>query len=176
MAPPGLACCRYRQASLEDVHAMALIRSREWGDEVYWRGRIGDYLRREANPVQALPPRAAYVALFGNLTVGFIAGHLSQRFGCQGELQWINVLSEHRKRGIAQVLLRFMAGWFDARRAARVCVDVHPSNAAARAFYARQGARPLQPNWMVWDDIARLSIHSRPAAGAPDLSTRGEKR
>lgn len=163
MAPPGLTFCRYRQVSLEDVPAMAYVRSRERGEEAYWQYRIGDYLRREANPAQALPPRAAYVALFGDLIVGFVAGHLTQRLDCQGELQWINVLSEHRERGVAATLLRFLAGWFDSRRAARVCVDVHPNDRSARDFYLSQGAIPLERNWLVWENITTLSARRRPA-------------
>jgi hypothetical protein len=34
-----------------------------------------------------------------------------------------------------------------------VCVDVEPENRVARAFYSRHGAVPLNPHWLVWDDI-----------------------
>jgi hypothetical protein len=36
-----------------------------------------------------------------------------------------------------------------------VCVDVEPSNTAARRFYAAHGAVDLKPSWMVWEDIAK---------------------
>lgn len=40
-------------------------------------------------------------------------------------------------------LLRFLARWFTRQGAARICVNVEPSNAVARAFYARHGATEL---------------------------------
>jgi hypothetical protein len=36
-------------------------------------------------------PRVSYVAFEQGLIVGFIAGHLTRRYGCDGELEWINV-------------------------------------------------------------------------------------
>jgi hypothetical protein len=37
--------------------------------------------------------------------------------------------------------------------AAKVCVDVDPANTTARRFYTRHGAVPLNPHWLVWNDI-----------------------
>jgi ribosomal protein S18 acetylase RimI-like enzyme len=88
--------------------------------------------------------------------VGFIAGHLTLRHGCAGELEWINVAAERRGSGIAPELLRQLAGWFVEQKAFRICVDVEPSNAVARAFYMRHGAETLNPHWLVWSDISRV--------------------
>jgi len=88
--------------------------------------------------------------------VGFVAGHLTRRYGCQGELEWINVLPERRGAGIASELLRLLAGWFVEQKAFRVCVDVEPSNAVARAFYTRHGAETLSAHWLVWYDIRHV--------------------
>ena len=83
---------------------------------------------------------------------GFIAGHLTRRFSCDGELEWIDVVRERRRSGIASELLRVLAAWFVEREALRVCVD--PGNAVARFFYARHGAEALNQHWLVWSDIS----------------------
>src|SRR5207249_1752092 len=94
----------------------------------------------------------------GGRLVGFIAGHLTRRFGCDGELQWINVIPERRGSGVADELLRRLAGWFAQQNASRICVDVDPDNPTERKFYMRHGAQPLNPHWLVWNDISSV-IH-----------------
>jgi GNAT superfamily N-acetyltransferase len=88
--------------------------------------------------------------------IGFIAGHLTRRFHCDGELQWINVSTAQRGKGIATELLRELAGWFDSYNARKICVDAQPGNADARAFYTSHGAEPLNDHWLMWPDIARV--------------------
>jgi len=103
--------------------------------------------------------------------VGLIAGHLTRRFGCDGELEWISVRPEYRGLGVASQLLCRLAEWFLAQDlgsmlgptlperglgARRICVDVEPTNRIARRFYARHGAVDLKPHWMVWEDIGKL--------------------
>jgi len=134
---------------------MAAIRAADWGTEEFWKVRILRYLRQEQHPRQALRPRVAFVCLEDNCVVGFIAGHLTRRFGCGGELQWISIRPQFRGRGIASELLHRLAEWFLKHDALRVCVDVEPSNQIARRFYARHGAEDLKPHWMVWNDIRR---------------------
>lgn len=85
--------------------------------------------------------------------IGYIAGHLTRRFDCDGEVQYLWVAPAHRGSGIATRLLEALAEWFCGQGAHCVCVDVVPDNVRARAFYARHGARELNPHWMVWDDI-----------------------
>jgi len=68
-------------------------------------------------------------------------------------LEWINVIPEHRGSGIALALLRKLAAWFAEQKALRICVDVEPSNIAARRFYKRHGAADLNEHWLVWNDI-----------------------
>jgi ribosomal protein S18 acetylase RimI-like enzyme len=143
----------YREAEQSDIPAMARIRAAEWETEEYWRFRISRYLARELHPRQALMPRASYVALEGDALVGFIAGHLTRRFACDGELEWINVIPERRGSGVASELLRLLAAWFATQKASRICVDVEPANTPARRFYTRHGAEDLNPHWLVWNDI-----------------------
>jgi ribosomal protein S18 acetylase RimI-like enzyme len=143
----------YRLADQSDVPAMARIRAAQWETEEYWRGRISRYMNCELHPQHALLPRVKYVALDGDSLVGFIAGHLTRRFACDGELEWINVVPERRGSGVAPELLRLLARWFAEQNASRICVDVEPGNAIARRFYKRFGAVELNPHWLVWEDI-----------------------
>jgi GNAT superfamily N-acetyltransferase len=104
-----------------------------------------------------LAPRAAFVGIDDGLVAGFIAGHLTERFGCAGELEWISIRPQYRRRGVASGLLRLIAGWFRDQGAGRICVDVAPSAVDARAFYSAPGAVELKPHWMIWEDIRKLA-------------------
>jgi GNAT superfamily N-acetyltransferase len=132
---------------------MARLRAANWGPEEYWTVRISAYLDCTLHPQQALLPRVIYVALGGGSLVGFIAGHLTRRYSCDGEREWIDVIPERRRSGIASELLRHLAAWFVAQKALRICVDVDPANTIGRTFYRRHGAGDLNPSWLVWDDI-----------------------
>ncbi len=143
----------YRKARHSDIPTMAEIRAADWGTEEYWRKRIFHYLTHKLHPRDALRPRASFVCVQHRRIVGLIAGHLTHRYGCEGELEWISVRPECRGRGIASELLCRLAKWFVAHHAHRVCVDVEPSNQTARRLYARHGAEDLKPHWMVWKDI-----------------------
>jgi ribosomal protein S18 acetylase RimI-like enzyme len=148
-----------RQPNLADVSALAQIRARDWGDEDYWRERISGYLRGERHPQHALKQRVIFLAEDKGVLVGFIAGHLTRRHNFDGELQWINVLPEYQRRGIASQLFRQLAEWLSAQNADRVCVDVSPGNSSAREFYKRHGAEDLNEHWLVWPDIKRVFPH-----------------
>lgn len=132
---------------------MALIRHREWGAIEYWQHRISGYLEGSLSPQHALAPRQCYIASEERELVGFVSGHLTRRYDCTGELEWINVSPEWRRRGVASELLRLIAKWFVAQGALRVCVDVDPSNHVARAFYRLHRAEELNRHWLIWNDI-----------------------
>ncbi len=84
--------------------------------------------------------------------MGFVAGHLTRRFHCDGALQWVNVVEAQRGKGIAGQLLRAMGAWFVEQQAQRICVNVAPENVVAGRLYANHGARSLNEHWMVWED------------------------
>jgi predicted GNAT family acetyltransferase len=136
---------------------MAAIRAQEWGTESFWTDRIGLYLSGEHSPPEALPARAAFVAMDGTKLVGFVAGHRTRRLGCDAELQWVNVVEEKRGRGIADGMMAKIGTWFVEQNAVRVCVNVDPRNTAARKLYARCGAQPLNDLWMIWEDARAMS-------------------
>ena len=141
-----------RPVEPSDIPLMAAIRAREWATETFWTGRIGLYLSGKHSPQQALPARAAFVALEGTELVGFVAGHRTRRLVCDGELQWINVVEERRGQGIADSLMMKIGAWFVEQDAHRVCVNVEPQNTAARRLYSRCRAQPLNEYWMIWED------------------------
>lgn len=143
----------YREATVSDVPAIERGRAAdlEWGPA---DPRTASYLEGKHHPQRALPTRVAFVALDGHAVVGYIAGHLTQRYDCDGELQYLWVAVDHRRGGVATSLFRLLARWFVDQRATRVCVDVLPDNSVARSFYARHGATELNPYWLVWSDIA----------------------
>lgn len=141
---------RYRKAELADVPALArLPREGEAGGDP--PERMLRYLAGEHHPQQALAPRVMWMAVEGKSPVGYVAGHLTRRFDCDGELQWIYVVTEHRGGAAAAELLRLLAGWFVQQGALRVCVDVGDEHAGR--FYRRHGAEDLRKHWMVWSDI-----------------------
>lgn len=145
-----------------DIPLLARIRAAEWETQEYWTHRIAAYLAGELDPKDALKPRMCYAACEGDSILGFVAGHLTRRYSCDGEIEWINVIPEHRGTPVASELLRLLAAWFIARKAFRICVDVQPSNTAAHRFYSRHGAEDLNPHWMVWNDITAALGKSRP--------------
>jgi len=146
-----------RPADELDVVAMAEIRARRWGTRDFWMDRIGLYLKGEYFPQQALPPRAVFVADDDGTVVGFAAGHQTQRFGCDGELEWIDVAEERRRYGIAGDLLSRVGEWFVENSLRSICVNVDPDNAPARRLYAKHGAVVLNAHWMIWEDAESMS-------------------
>lgn len=145
-----------RHAEESDVKTMAAIRARRWGTQDFWEDRIGRYLKGEYFPQQALSPRIVVVADNDGVVMGFAAGHQTRRFGCDGELEWIDVEEGHRRLGVAAKLLAGVGSWFVEHSLRRVCVNVDPDNTPARMFYAKCGAVPLSKQWMVWEDAQAM--------------------
>lgn len=144
----------YRQVSAEDFIQLAKIRALRSGSIEYWEDRIRNYSLGLINPQQALLPRIIYVAVYNERVVSFIAGHLTTRFNCDGELQWIDTLPEFQHKGIASHLVKQLAAWFINNNVYKVCVD--PGNELARNFYAKNGATDLNDHWMFWNDIRMI--------------------
>ncbi len=115
--------------------------------------RMAPYLEGRHHPQQALPPRNGYVAVDGDRVVGYIAGHLTRRFACDGEVQYLYVAPDHRRSGIASELVRLQLHWFRQQNARRICVNVDVESPAAAPFYLSRGAAPLSEYWYLWEDI-----------------------
>ena len=144
----------FREAKESDIPAMARLRGTDLKTEKKWILRISDYMNLNHNPQEALLPRVMYVATEADALIGFIAGHLTRRFQCDGELQWINVEPEYRGTGIASGLLKKLAVWFIDQKALHICVDCAPDNSSAQNFYRFHGAKNLNEFWLVWKDIS----------------------
>jgi GNAT superfamily N-acetyltransferase len=144
----------YRIATANDIPSLAGLRSLAWGEVDYWIPRITGYLNGMSDPQQSLPRRVIYVEVDGDAIVAFIAGHLTKRLECDGELEWIDVDTEYRRKGIASELIKVLAKWFVQQNARKICVD--PGNEDARKLYAANGAENLNQHWMYWKDIAAL--------------------
>lgn len=114
------------------------------------------YFDGKHHPQQALPPRIGYVALVRDGVIGYIAGHLTTRHGCAGEVQYLFVSPDFRRRGVATALLRLLADWFGSGCAQKVCVCVDADSPAAKPFYESAGASPFMRLWYGWDDISVL--------------------
>lgn len=125
------------------------------GDVVSGPGdpRMSAYFSGEHHPREALRARIGYIADSDGKVAGYIGGHLTRRYGCDGEVQYLYVVPEMRRTGIAAKLLRLMAEWFRTQDASRICVNADVTSAAAVAFYEKQGAVALSKHWYVWKDI-----------------------
>ena len=144
----------FRTATDKDLPALARLRSAT-GDEVpYWEDRIAQYLAGTHNPQKALPQRIIFVAEIDGSVAGFIAGQLTTRYDCEGELQWLDVAAEFRRKKIASQLVRVLAQWFIQQHAYKICLD--PGTKEARAFYSVNGATNLNAHWMYWKNIREI--------------------
>ncbi|MGN6640247.1 MAG: GNAT family N-acetyltransferase [Mucilaginibacter sp.] len=144
----------YRIATRNDIPAIAYLRSLEWETEDFWVPRVTGYMNGVNTPQHGFPERIVYVAEEDNVITGFIAGHLTTRLNCGGELEWINVETDYRRKGIAAELVHKLAAWFIEQNAHKICVD--PGNENARKFYTALGAENLNQHWMYWQDISIL--------------------
>jgi len=144
----------YREATQNDIPFLAALRAKNRETEIFWINSITSYIEGTRNPQQALPSRVLFVAYEGEQIVGFIAGHLTRRYQCDGELEWIDVAATHRRKGIASELILVLAKWFIYQRAYKICID--PGNDVARKFYYANGAAALNDHWMFWNDISTI--------------------
>lgn len=145
-----------RSAVDSDLSALAKLRAEEWGDESFWLERIARYRSGEHFPQQALRERELLVALENGTVLGLVAGHQTRRFGCDGELQWINVAKHRQGEGIGGKLLARMGAWFVEHDADRICVNVAAENTSARRLYASSGAKPFKESWMIWESARSM--------------------
>jgi GNAT superfamily N-acetyltransferase len=72
----------------------------------------------------------------------------------RGELQYLFVAPNYRRRGIATELIRLVADWFVEQGAAKVCVCVDADTPAAGPFYTARNAVPMRKFWVGWEDIS----------------------
>ncbi|NCI52039.1 GNAT family N-acetyltransferase [Sediminibacterium roseum] len=141
----------YTEATEREVAAIAKLRAVNSGNEEHWKERITGYHNGLIHPQKAKPERTILIASHQSEVIGWIAGHLTERFNCDGELQWLDVRSDYRRKGIASTLWNELSEWFIKNNSYKICVD--PGNEEARKFYANNGAANLDDHWMYWPDI-----------------------
>src|ERR1700730_2504879 len=112
MTIPAATPIRIRRAQRADIPHMARIWGIEKGEGGTSEERMMAYFDGQLHPQHALLPRVIYVAHEGDSLVGYIAGHLTRRFACHGELEWIYLSPQRRRSGIGSDLLRRLAEWF----------------------------------------------------------------
>ena len=142
-----------RLAEEKDIAALSVIRGIDTASVTHWLDRISGYYNGTHHPQQALAKRVIYVAEDDGRIVGFIAGHLTRRYDCDGELQWIDIITDYRNKGIATMLLQSLFNWFRAEHAKQICVNCAPDNTIAMDFYQKNGAVPLNDHWLIWENI-----------------------
>jgi GNAT superfamily N-acetyltransferase len=145
-----------RQASAADVPAMAGARAT---DEEAGPAdpRMTAYLEGRHHPQQALAPRVAFLAEHEDDVVGYIAGHLTERHGCHGEVQYLYVAPAARRAGVGSELLERLAAWFIEHNATKLCVNANLDSPPAVPFYLSRGATPLNRYWYIWNDARQLA-------------------
>ncbi|MDE1156261.1 MAG: GNAT family N-acetyltransferase [Acidobacteriaceae bacterium] len=148
------------EANLNDLPAMSRLRAEDWGSANEWEPRVTAYMIHQQTPPYGLEPRTVLVAVDTeeNEVIGMAAGHLSNRFGCQGEIHWLDVDSKHRGKRVGEQLVRGLFSWFSQQGAHKVCVTVTPTNDAARTLYARFAAEPMGTHWLIFPDVSSLQV------------------
>ena len=113
----------YREATSDDVAAMAQCRAADLlagpAD-----ARMAAYFSGRHHPQRALLPRAGFVAIVNSAVIGYIAGHLTERFDCQGEIQYLYVprlIAAWVSRGISFYVWRL--GSVSSMRCASVSIS-----------------------------------------------------
>src|SRR5881396_1727693 len=96
---------QYRESTSGDIRAMAQCRLTDPAARSA-DPRMAAYFAGQHHPHQAMLPRVGYLALAGDDVIGYIAGHRTQRFGNDGEVQYLYVAPNYRRLGIASALLR----------------------------------------------------------------------
>src|SRR5688572_22690349 len=113
---------KFREATDQDIQVIAILHQQKGTNN--WYELIHGYKNCEFNPHQALPDRVFYIATASDSIVGFIAGHLTTRFDYYGQIQWLSVLPEFRRNGIASELLSLLGRWFVEHDSFSVSVDI----------------------------------------------------
>jgi ribosomal protein S18 acetylase RimI-like enzyme len=144
---------KFREATIFDVPEIARLCASYQENEQYWIDRIGGYINLEFNPHRADSLRVSCVAMHNGIVVGFIAGHLTTLSEYPGQIQWLLIDKQYRRRGIASKLLWIMAGWFIENNAFTVRVDVDPEDQGVQGFYRCHHVTSANRYWLYWDDI-----------------------
>lgn len=132
--PPGIAIRAYRASDAREVHRVIDAAFTEW------EGRDPEPFEVWASQVLVYPgfrPELSPLAFDGEELVGVVLAYDFPELG-EGWIQQLATKATHRRRGIAQALLRTSFGWFHeaGRRVAGVATD---SRTGALGLYEKVG-------------------------------------
>ncbi|MGA9160019.1 MAG: GNAT family N-acetyltransferase [Actinomycetota bacterium] len=137
--PPGISIRPYRASDVVDVHRVIDASFSEW------EGRDPEPFEVWASQVPVHPgfrPDLSPLAFDGDELVGVVIAYDFPELG-EGWIQQLATRATHRRRGIAQAMLRTSFGWFHeaGRRVMGVSTD---SRTGALGLYEKVGMRVVR--------------------------------
>ena len=125
------------------------VRLYRW--ETYFKG---------TSPASSRPQRIILKAVSEGRIIGYIAGHLTNRYGLDAEIQSFYILKEYQRNGTGKQLLKKFVEWLLTQPAKSLCAGIKPEN-KYQAFYLKYGGRNLNEHWIYWDDMQELAKQLR---------------
>jgi GNAT superfamily N-acetyltransferase len=125
--------------------------SAPWTDYADRRRRWITYFRGKS-PKSSKPERQVMKAVLDDQIIGFIAVHLTTRFGIDSEIQNFYVSFERQRKGVGRALLASVLPWLIAQQARSLCVGIAEGN-PYQGFYLKSGGYYHNPHWIVWSDL-----------------------
>ena len=121
-----------RRASLRDLDTLCVIERECFASEAFTREQIGYLLKA--------PTGVSLIAEMDREIVGFIIG-LIQEYGNMriGHIFTVDVLTKHRRRGVASRLLDDLERVFRERGVQTSHLEVRADNLAAQELYRKHG-------------------------------------
>ena len=116
--------------------------------------RWGTYFNG-TSPASSKPPRIILKAVTDGTIIGYIAGHLTNRYGLDAEIQSFYILKEYQRNGTGKQLLKILVEWLLTQHAKSLCAGINPAN-KYQAFYLKYGGRYLNEYWIWWNDAEKL--------------------
>ena len=113
------------------------------------------------SPASSKPGRIILKAVTDDAIIGCIAGHLTNRYGLDAEIQSFYILKEYQRNGTGKQLLKKLVEWLLTQHAKSLCVGIKPAN-KYKAFYLKYRGKYLNGHWIYWDDMEALvkQLHS----------------
>jgi GNAT superfamily N-acetyltransferase len=116
--------------------------------------RWGTYFNG-TSPESSKPQRIILKAVTDGTIIGYIAGHLTNRYGLDAEIQSFYILKEYQRNDTGKQLLKKFVEWLLTQPAKSLCVGIKPEN-KFQAFYLKYGGKHLNEHWIYWDDMEEL--------------------
>lgn len=116
-----------------------------------------NYLSGTSSPQAARSERVAFKACLDDKMLGFIAGHLTTRYGKDAEIESFHTVADDQNGAWGKLLLQFIE-WATQHGARSLCIGIGPAQQDYKEFFLRYGACYLNPHWIYWDNMAALAL------------------